>query len=205
MSMENRLRQRNTRKSNYLEINMGVSNMKKTLSVILLFCLIVCLVSCGDDKTTQQSGNENVGNQMTDASTDPGALNGEANALTPYSDLYWGTSKEDLLSCFDREPDSEYDNASSHYVVFENVDFLEYTGRFVFQFNDSGLYLVRFVYPLDTEVVDHLMDLYSDEFGEGDKPYENYDLYSWDLDNVSIDLSWGQRDSIMVEFMKPES
>ena len=179
--------------------------MKKALSVILLFFLIICLVSCGGDKTTQQSDHENVGNQFTEASTDSGSSNEEMNTLTPYSNLYWGTTKEDLLSCFDREPDSDYDNGSSHYVVFENVDFLEYTGRFVFQFDDNGLYLVRFVYPLDTEVVDHLMDLYNDEFGEGVKPYEQYDLYSWDLDNVSIDLSWGQRDSIMVEFMKPES
>ncbi|MDO5138001.1 MAG: hypothetical protein Q4D71_06005 [Oscillospiraceae bacterium] len=138
----------------------------------------------------------------TPTSTSPEKFDVVTDPPTPFSNIGWGASKEKVLSSVGQDPDDEYDNAGTHFIVFDGKKYEGYSGRLIYQLDDSGLYLIRFVYEgYEDKDVDYFVGTYTDKYGTGTEPYEY--SYAWDTDKAYVFLTYNAMDSIIIEFSDP--
>jgi len=169
-------------------------NKSRVMSIVALVSVVLIAVivsSCGSQEPIVPSSSTN--SDIVDVVSDP---------PTPFSDIEWGTSKAMVLSTEGQDPDDEYDNAGTHYMVFDGKKYEGYFGKLIYQLDDSGLYLIRFVYEgYEEKDVDYFVGKYTEKYGTGTEPYEY--SYAWDTDKAYVFLTYNAMDSIIIEFLDP--
>ena len=164
--------------------------MRIVLALLSLLIVVLSFTSCG---TSEAGTNDPVRPSLNSNVT--------VKLSAPYFGLQWGDSIDDVYSALGSEPDSEYDQGNSHFIVYEGKNYDGKEGRFIFQLDNEGLYLIRFICSLSTETAEFFLNQYTEKYGQPEEPYEN--TYIWDTKDNYIAISVGLRDAIWIEIEDP--